>query len=105
MGGDWLIEHVSERYQSWIHQGIQGPLQYLSINISPKQFYQREFEDNTLFLSEDHGLDPNRIVLEITEGTLLKDIDNAVLKMTKLKKLVIACPLMILAQDIRRYPI
>ncbi|KIP69442.1 histidine kinase [Vibrio harveyi] len=53
------------------HQPIQ-----MSINISVKQFIQVNFVDNLLASIEKHGVDKNRITLEITENLFIEDLDK-----------------------------
>lgn len=61
----------------------------LSVNISPKQFAQPDFVDIVKEKVAEHAIDPSRLMLEITEGMLLHNIDEIVEKMEQLKELSI----------------
>ena len=49
----------------------------ISVNVSTLQFKNPNFVTNTLAIIASHGVDPTRIEIEITESTLLEDIDQA----------------------------
>ncbi|WP_104023871.1 bifunctional diguanylate cyclase/phosphodiesterase [Vibrio hyugaensis] len=51
------------------------PIQ-MSINISVKQFIQVNFVDNLLASIKKHGVDQNRVTLEITENLFIEDLDK-----------------------------
>jgi len=59
----------------------------LSVNISPKQFAQADFVDIVREKIIEHDINPSLLMLEITEGMLLHNIDKIVEKMNALKEL------------------
>ncbi len=72
--GELIIEKSlidMARLMATSHQPIQ-----MSINISVKQFIQVNFVDNLLASIEKHGVDQNRITLEITENLFIEDLDK-----------------------------
>jgi diguanylate cyclase (GGDEF)-like protein len=67
--GTWVLDHAvgaARRLQTW---GVES----MSINVSPRQFAEPDFCDVALAAAERHGLAPERIVLEVTEGMLVAD--------------------------------
>ncbi len=44
---------------------------YLAINVSPRHFRRAEFADQLLALLERTGLPPQRLIVELTEGSLI----------------------------------
>ena len=58
--------------------------QYITINISPKQFKQQDFVSGLIDVLKAHDLSPNDIRLEFTENILIDNIENTVLKMEEL---------------------
>lgn len=48
---------------------------YVSINVSPRHFLRADFADRLLALIEQAGAAPDRIRIELTEGTLLQNPD------------------------------
>ncbi len=57
----------------------------ISVNISPNQLLSEGFIENTIQIIRSTGIDSNRIVFEITEGTFLNDIPGTVAIIEQLK--------------------
>lgn len=57
----------------------------LSVNISPNQLMSKGFVESTIETIQSTGIDSNRIVFEITEGTFLNDIPGTVAVIEQLK--------------------
>ncbi len=83
--GQWVFRNTFTRLREWKNLGIDIPR--LSINVSPFQFYQPDFVEMVMAEVNNTGVPPKKIILELTEGVLLKNIDDAILKMNKLKKI------------------
>jgi len=82
--GQWVIESVCGQIKAWEKQGIKIP--HIAINISAKQFRQTNFTKmliNTLF---EQNIEPKKVMLEITEGVFLGNLDEAIDKMNSLKQ-------------------
>jgi EAL domain-containing protein (putative c-di-GMP-specific phosphodiesterase class I) len=59
----------------------------LSVNISPRTLFDREFVPNLTFLLEHYPLPPGRLRLELTENTFMKNMDELARKLTELSAL------------------
>jgi EAL domain-containing protein (putative c-di-GMP-specific phosphodiesterase class I) len=59
----------------------------VSVNVSPLQFRRAEFVDVVERILAETGFDPTRLELEVTESTLLGNVDSAELAMFRLKGL------------------
>ena len=59
----------------------------VAVNISACQFSKDDFENTLLGIISAFDVPPNRLTLEITEGTVLEDIDNAIVQMQNLQSL------------------
>ena len=81
--GEWIIDTVCQQLTEWDAQGMVIP--HISINISPRQFHQADFVALVIRIVEQHRLTSNRIMLEITEGVFLKNIEDATNKMNSLR--------------------
>ncbi len=57
---------------------------YVTINISPKQFKQQNFVPKLGEMLQRHGLSPSDIRLEFTENILIDNIDDTIAKMEEL---------------------
>jgi len=82
--GQWVILAVCEQIKVWEKQGIEIP--HIAINISAKQFHQNDFVSNLIYMVYEHNLLPNQILLEITEGVFLGNLEEAIDKMNALKE-------------------
>lgn len=61
----------------------------LSVNISPKQFKQPDFVSIVKDKVNNSKIDANRLMLEVTEGVLVDNIEDVATKMHQLKELSI----------------
>jgi diguanylate cyclase (GGDEF)-like protein len=59
----------------------------VSVNVSPLQFRRADFVDVVERILAETGFDPARLELEVTESTLLGNVDTAELAMFRLKAL------------------
>ena len=82
--GHWVLESASAALKSWetlphLHHA------HLAVNISVRQFQQANFVAGVLEIVRDSGIDPHKLMLELTENVVLADLDDAVTKMNALK--------------------
>ena len=83
--GLWVVRTVCIYIKNWIEQGLMQKTQYIAINISPKQFVQPDFVELVSRIVEESRIQPYNLELELTEGLLIKNIDESVLKLAELK--------------------
>jgi diguanylate cyclase (GGDEF)-like protein/PAS domain S-box-containing protein len=67
-------------------QAGAGPLR-IAVNVSAKQFASSEFTSSVAEALESSGLDPHLLELELTESAVVRDLDLAISRMTKLREL------------------
>ena len=67
--GEWVLSRAMEDWSRWPHLEI-------SVNLSPVQFRHVDLEATLRKLIAEHGVEPNRFVLEITEGVLLEATEH-----------------------------
>jgi len=84
--GRWVLETACERLAAWASQPAFACLS-VAVNISARQFLQKNFVDQVIQVIERTGADPQRLKLELTESMLLHDVDDVIAKMTTLKSL------------------
>lgn len=82
--GNWVIETVCQQINEWDAQNLVVP--HIAVNISPKQFRQADFASLVIKTIEHYHIKPERILLEITEGVFLKNLDEAINKMNALRE-------------------
>lgn len=74
--GNWVLKAACMQLTQWDEQGIS--LQYIAVNVSPQQFRNPRFKDSVQEAIQLTGLDPRRLVFEITESLLMQDPQHAV---------------------------
>lgn len=57
----------------------------LAVNVSPIQFNQKDFIQDVLAVISKFAIDPQQLILELTEGSLLQNMDASIEKMQILK--------------------
>lgn len=81
--GQWVLEQTAARLRQWKDDPLFGDLG-LAVNISQKQFSQTSFVAEILGLIERHGIDAQRLELELTETLIVRDMEDLTRKMTAL---------------------
>ena len=76
--GSWIFYTVAEHMARWRREGRDI---YISVNLSPRQFQDEMLVENIDRVIEIKGLDPENIRLEITEGVVMDDPEDAISKM------------------------
>jgi diguanylate cyclase (GGDEF)-like protein/PAS domain S-box-containing protein len=70
--GEWVLTRSCEQLKAWQVPG--GPALRVSVNVSPRQFQQRDFAANVRRTLGETGLDPAALDLEITESIAMHDV-------------------------------
>jgi diguanylate cyclase (GGDEF)-like protein/PAS domain S-box-containing protein len=73
--GDWVLETAAKQVQRW-HQTL-GPLR-LAVNLSGRQFHQRDLRRRVIQALENAQLDPGWLEVEITESVAMSDAAQTV---------------------------
>lgn len=82
--GHWVLNHACQEIQKAQQHGLSISI---SVNISPRHFRQTDFVDEIKTLLKRYPLTSCRLVLEITEGLFIENIDEVSTKMHQLKQL------------------
>ena len=86
--GRWVLEQAAEQAVRW--RGLAGaaaePLS-VSVNLSPRQFAHGALADEVAAVLDATGLEPERLMLEITESVLMDEAGAAVDDLHALKAL------------------
>ena len=72
--GDWVVNEVVYQARAWADLGIDLEIGF---NLSPRQFWQPDLAGRILSQIKDGGVDPARIVVEVTESSAMIDPDRA----------------------------
>ncbi|MCF4113438.1 MULTISPECIES: sensor domain-containing protein [Dethiosulfovibrio] len=82
--GRWVMEKACRRGALWLEEGLRVPL---AVNISAKQVQQDDFVLMVGRILEETGFPPELLELELTESTLMKDLDRSCSMLESLKEL------------------
>ena len=72
--GDWVVNEVVYQSRAWTDLDIDLEIGF---NLSPRQFWQPDLAAKILAQIENGGVDPTKIVVEVTESSALIDPDRA----------------------------
>ena len=80
----WVIKTACKQLNQWKLAGKTNLT--IAVNVSPKQFRQKDFVETVLSIITKYDLDPTRLKLELTESMLVDNIEDIKTKMYKLKE-------------------
>ncbi|PFN98147.1 GGDEF domain-containing protein [Bacillus sp. AFS076308] len=83
--GEWVLREACRQCKEWQDLGF-GELT-ISVNLSPKQFQRQNLVGMVISVLEETGLSPNSLELEVTEGIVMKNPEEAVIVLQELKQL------------------
>ncbi|MDD0814941.1 EAL domain-containing protein [Curvibacter sp. HBC28] len=82
--GDWVLSRACR----WLaREAPSVPGFRLSVNLSPRQFARPGFVEHLQACLSESGADPGQLTLEVTEGVVIGDFEDAVDKMRQLAAL------------------
>ena len=82
--GKWVVSAAFKQVAAWAENDLMSKL-HLAVNVSAVQMRRPEFVDDVIDFLYSRGPDARRLRLEITESTLLENIEEVIQKMTALK--------------------
>ncbi len=82
--GQFVLEAACAQMKAWAARPETSHLT-LAVNISTPEFYQPQLVQRTLDIVRRSGIDPGKLFLEVTEGLLLRNLDDTIAKMQALK--------------------
>ncbi len=82
--GQWILYHACKQLKEWHRMGF--PDIYVSVNLSPSQFKQRDLVERIAGVLDAVDMDGSFLKLELTEGTIMEDPEDAIIKMSELRK-------------------
>jgi EAL domain-containing protein (putative c-di-GMP-specific phosphodiesterase class I) len=71
--GDWVIDEMARQQRAWTDAGLDLEM---SFNLSPRQLWSAHLADRILGKLTAAGVDPHRVVVEITESTTMAEPDR-----------------------------
>ncbi|NOR72110.1 MAG: EAL domain-containing protein [Methylomarinum sp.] len=85
--GNWVLETVCKQIKVFESEGQFETLQCIAVNISARQFNESNFLKIVSGFIEKTGIDPKHLELELTESTLVTDVQALINKLHALKNM------------------
>jgi diguanylate cyclase (GGDEF)-like protein/PAS domain S-box-containing protein len=82
---EWVLKEACAQNKAWQDRGF--PPLLMSVNLSPRQFRQKDLVETISGILQEAGLEPRFLELEITEGTIMHQADKAVALLEQLHQL------------------
>jgi diguanylate cyclase (GGDEF)-like protein/PAS domain S-box-containing protein len=85
--GRWILEEACRQARRWREQSPEDLPHTMCVNLSARQFQHPRLVEEVGEVLRHVGLDPGSLVLEITESTLVEDIQSATVTLQRLRDL------------------
>lgn len=83
--GEWVLESACQVLAAWAKDPETAALT-IAVNISARQLVQADFVDQVAAVIQKTGADARRLKLELTESMLLRDVEDTIEKMQRLRQ-------------------
>lgn len=84
--GEWVLDTACAQLALWQQNPLTQNLT-LAVNVSASQFYLKDFVNQVHTVIARHDINPTRLKLELTEGVLVANIDDIIIKMEALSEI------------------
>ncbi|MBE3569834.1 MAG: EAL domain-containing protein [Bacillales bacterium] len=81
----WVLEQVGKQMKKWQLLGFHKVP--ISVNISPQHFEKGTLAEDILNILKKAGIDPQYLILEMTESTMIRDFHTTIQTIQKLKQM------------------
>lgn len=81
--GAWVLREACRQIKAWDRQG--HAIDHVAVNVSSRQFRQSSFVQQVRQALLDAGIGAERLIIELTEGCVIEDIDDTIAKMHALQ--------------------
>ena len=83
--GAWILRTACMQNMAWQAAGLDELR--IGVNLSARQFSQKNLVDMVATVLQDTGLPPHRLDLELTESLVMTDVDHAIAVLNDLRSL------------------
>jgi EAL domain-containing protein (putative c-di-GMP-specific phosphodiesterase class I) len=85
--GHWVLREACRQVKAWQERWPTAPPLTIAVNLSARQLQHPGIVDEVHAALAAAGLDPQSLVLEITETTIMEQLDAAIAILTDLRRL------------------
>ena len=84
--GDWVLRSACEEARGWpAADGADAVA--VSVNVAARQLHQPDFVASVRAILEETGLEPHRLILEVTEAHIISDPESIIARLNTLREL------------------
>jgi predicted signal transduction protein with EAL and GGDEF domain len=83
--GSWVLKETCRQGAVWQHSGC--PRVRVAVNVSATQFSRMDFAETVSEALSASDLDPSLLELELTEGVVVRDLEESIRQMERLRAL------------------
>lgn len=83
--GEWVLHTAARQGRQWIDKGLAELS--VAVNFSPQQMHQKDIVERVAAILAETGLPPEHLVIELTEGILMEQIEEVAPKLQRLREL------------------
>jgi diguanylate cyclase (GGDEF)-like protein/PAS domain S-box-containing protein len=80
--GEWVLRTACQQNKLWQKMGLR-PIR-VAVNLSPRQFEERNIVETVSKVLRDTHLDPNYLELELTESLIMKNAESSCARLSQL---------------------
>jgi EAL domain-containing protein (putative c-di-GMP-specific phosphodiesterase class I) len=80
--GRWVLEQACRQLSEWL---LTGHDVWVSVNLSPTELHAADYAAQVADVLAEHGVPPQRLVLEVTEHAVATDMDEMVGRLAELR--------------------
>jgi EAL domain-containing protein (putative c-di-GMP-specific phosphodiesterase class I) len=83
--GEWVLFNACKQFKSWLNEGYNP--KRISVNVSTVELQHPDFVGKVANVLHETSLHPKYLEIEITENSLIKEMEQTITTLTKLKEL------------------
>lgn len=83
--GTWVLNESCRQLRQWADSGLELPV--VAVNLSARQLDRGELVDKVRAALDQHGIRPDRLELELTEGLLMRNVEQVINTLAELRQL------------------
>ncbi len=83
--GQWVLKKACDQLLAWAASPATARIE-IAVNVSARQFHHPQFVAQVREAVAAAGIDPRRLKLELTETSLLENVDDTIAKMNMLRQ-------------------
>ncbi len=84
--GSWILEEACRQFCEWVAAYPQAAGLYVSVNLSGHQLHRGNLLSELERVIEQTGMQPSRLLLELTESVLVDDTERAIGRLEMIKR-------------------